>query len=242
MSPPDAPGPPPMKPENHRSRVGADRREQMRQRLIASAMLVFAQRGAEGGVIDEVITTAGVSRGTFYNYFRTHEELFVAVAEEVGNELLRVVDPLLTRHPPGAARVACGIRLTLTLAQAHPVLAAFLGRAGPSALGSHSLAMSVVGRDIADAIASGEFADVHPRLAFDLITGPVLAAFNTLQGAPLPDGYAQQMARAVLQALGVGKATARRLAALSVDEPSAPADSLLARVAALSRGAETGRR
>ena len=32
---------------NHRSRVGADRREQMRMRLIASAMLVFARRGAD---------------------------------------------------------------------------------------------------------------------------------------------------------------------------------------------------
>jgi AcrR family transcriptional regulator len=223
-----------MKPGNHRSRVGADRREHTRMRLIASAMLVFAQRGPDGSVIDEVITTAKVSRGTFYNYFRTNEELFVAVAEEVGNQLLRVVDPVLLHHPPGAARVACGIRLTLMLAQAHPRLAAFLGRAGPSALGSHSLAADLVGRDIADAFAAGQFTGVHPRLAFDLVTGPVMSAFNTLQGEPLPDGYARDMAQAVLQSLGVARATARRLAGAPLGEVTAAPDSLLARVEALA--------
>lgn len=219
---------------NHRSRVGADRREQMRMRLIASAMLVFARRGAGGSVIDEVITTAKVSRGTFYNYFCTNDELFIAVAEEVGNQLLRTVDPVLMRHSPGAARVACGIRLTVALAKAHPLLAAFLGRAGPSALGAHSLANDIVGRDIADAFAAGQFSGVHPRLAFDLITGPVMSAFNTLQGEPLPDGYERDMAQAVLQALGIPRATAQRLSRLPLDDVTAAPDSLLARVESLA--------
>jgi AcrR family transcriptional regulator len=229
--PPDAR---PTQTANHRSRVGADRREQMRMRLIASAMLVFARRGAEGSVIDEVITTAKVSRGTFYNYFRTSEELFLAVAEEVGNQLLRTVDPVLMGHPPGAARVACGIRLTLMLAKSHPRLAAFLGRAGPSALGAHSLATDFVGRDIADAFAAGQFSGVHPRLAFDMITGPVMSAFNTLQGEPLPDGYEQDMAKAILQSLGIARATAHRLSRLPLDHLTAAPDSLLTRVESLA--------
>jgi AcrR family transcriptional regulator len=219
--------------ENHRSRVGADRREQMRMRLIASAMLVFARRGVDGSVIDEVITTAKVSRGTFYNYFRTHDDLFVAVAAEVGNQLLHTVDPQLTRHPPGATRVACGIRLTLMLAQEHPRMAAFLGRAGPPALGSLSVATTIVGRDIADAIRAGEFSAVHPRLAFDLITGPVLAAFSTLQDEALPAGYAEGMAQAVLMSLGVERVRAQQLASLPLDDIQAAPDSLLARARAL---------
>ena len=203
-------------------------------RLIESAMLVFARRGVGGSVIDEVITTAQVSRGTFYNYFSTNEELFVAVAEEVGNQLLQVVEPIVGACEPGAARVACGVRLSLMLAQAHPRLAAFLGRAGPAALGSHSLASEVVARDVADAVAAGQFTPTDPRLAFDLIIGPVLAAFATLQAGPLPADYPQQMAQAVLQSLGVAKATARRLAAQPLGEVAAGPDSLLVRVEALA--------
>src|SRR6516164_4551776 len=96
---------------NHRTRVGAERREKMRARLLESALLVFASQGVDATVVDEVISTAGVSRGTFYNYFRTNEELFSAVAAEVSNEILRIVDPLLLPLTDPAARIAVGIRL-----------------------------------------------------------------------------------------------------------------------------------
>ena len=54
-------------------------------------MLVFTRRGVESRVIDEVITTAEVSRGTFYNYFQSTDELLAAVAEEVGNALMAMI-------------------------------------------------------------------------------------------------------------------------------------------------------
>lgn len=39
-------------------------------------------------VIDDVIAEAGVSRGTFYNYFRTNTELMAAVGETLADELV----------------------------------------------------------------------------------------------------------------------------------------------------------
>ena len=224
----------PMKkaPEDHRTRVAADRREKMRARLIESAMLVFARRGADGTVIDEVITTAEVSRGTFYHYFRTNEELLAAVAAEVGNQLLQIVDPVIRELPDPAARVACGIRLALTVARAHPCLAGFMAKVGPPALGAQSLATVYLPRDIEAGIDSGRFASMPPRLAFDLITGPVLAAFHTLQTEAVPDEYPQQMAQAVLMALGVPKAAAAKAAALPLQPLQLGEDALLVRAQA----------
>jgi AcrR family transcriptional regulator len=217
------------KPEDHRTRVGADRREKMRMRLIESAMLVFARRGAEGSVIDEVINTAEVSRGTFYNYFSTNEELLCAVAEEVGNQLLQIVDPVVRTIDDPAGRVACGIRLSLMVAQAYPHLAAFLGRVGPPALGAQSLATEYLPRDLKVGMDSGRFAMMHPRLGFDLITGPILAAFHTILTVKVPASYPQDMAEAVLLSLGVAKAAAHRLANLPLGPPVLSPDSLLAR-------------
>ena len=217
---------------DHRTRVGAMRRERMRMRLIEAAMLVFARRGVEGGVIDEVIATAEVSRGSFYNHFRTHDELLGAVAEEVGNQLLEIVDPVIRTIDDPAARVACGVRLTLAVARAHPHLAAFLARVGPPALGAQSLATEVVPRDIREGIASGRFAPIDPRLAFDLISGPVLAGFHTLLSTPVAESYPADMAAAILQALGVAKATARRLAELPLPDIALAPDSLLVRAEA----------
>lgn len=227
------------KPEDHRTRVAADRREKMRARLIESAMLVFARRGADGSVIDEVITTAEVSRGTFYHYFRTNEELLAAVAEEVGNQLLQIVDPVIRELPDPAARVACGIRLALTVGRAHPHLAGFMLRVGPPALGAQSLATVYLPRDIEAGIESGRFAAMPARLAFDLITGPVLAAFHTLLTTVVPDDYPQQLAQAVLMALGVPRAAATKAASLALPPLHLSADSLLVRAQARAAAAST---
>lgn len=218
--------------EDHRIRVAAGRREKMRMRLIESAMLVFARRGAEGSVIDEVITTAEVSRGSFYHYFRTNEELLAAVAEEVGNQMLQIVDPVVRAHADPAVRVACGIRLSLMVAKAHPHLAAFMVRVGPPALGAHSLATEVLPRDLAAGIGSGRFAAMHPRLAFDLVTGPVLAGMHSLLAAQVPDSYPQDMAQAVLLSLGLAPAAAAEAAQLPLQRIELPANSLLVRAQA----------
>ena len=215
--------------EDHRTRVGIERRKATRRRLVDSALLVFARRGAGGAVIDDVIAEAQVSRGTFYNYFRTDEELLKAVAEEVGNQILQVVYPVSSARPDPAARVACGVRLTLAMARTHPHLAAFVARVGPAALGSNSLAAAYVPRDIADGMACGRFTALHPRLAFDLVTGPVLAAFHTLLHKKVPASFAEDMAQAILQSLGVAKATARRIARTPLPALVLPKESLFVR-------------
>src|SRR3546814_6029616 len=60
-------------PEDFRIRVAADRRERMRARLL-DAVLDLYQPGRGGAhlVIDDVIQTAGVSRGTFYKRSEEH--------------------------------------------------------------------------------------------------------------------------------------------------------------------------
>lgn len=214
---------------DHRSRVGAERRERTRSRLVESALRVFTEHGVQTGTIDRVIRTAEVSRGTFYNYFRTDEDLYGAVATEVGNELIRIVNPLVLPHADPAARVACGIRLVIGLARGNRVLAEFLVRGGPGALRHGLMIEQVVLRDIALGIDSGAFSVRDTRLALDLLLGPVSQAFHTVLGDEFPEGYAQGLAQGVLQALGVPQSKAARLCAAMLDEAVIPADSLFCR-------------
>lgn len=216
-------------PADHRSRVGAERREKMRARLIESALLVFTQYGVDAGVIDKVIKTAEVSRGTFYNYFRTNEELFVAVATEVSNEILRIVDPIVQTQADPAARVACGIRLVIELARKNPLLAEFLVRGGQSALRYGSLVTDVVPRDLELGMAGGQFRVDEMRLAFDLLLGPVHMAFHTVLTSAVGDDYAGNLARGVLRSLGVPELLAAELCARPLPPALMPADSLFRR-------------
>ena len=70
----------PIASDDHRVRGGVQRRGKKRLRLLQSALVVFAEKGIGATVIDNGIAAAGVSRGTFYNHFRTTSELPLALA------------------------------------------------------------------------------------------------------------------------------------------------------------------
>ena len=142
---------------DHRTRVAAEKRERMRMRLIESALHVFAHKGADAAVIEDVIAMAEVSRGTFYNYFRTNEELLAAVVKELGNELLAQVETVVIHCKDPAERLATAVRMALHTMQAHPLLAQFVARSGLVMATHNSLALDYLPRDIQDAMDSGRF-------------------------------------------------------------------------------------
>lgn len=229
-------------PADHRTRNAAARRARTRAALLESAVLVFARCGVEASVIDEVIATAGVARGTFYNYFTGNDDLLAAVAAEVGDQMLAIVDPAVLAQDDAAARVANGVRLVLALVRAHPRFAAFLARVGPRAIGPGSHTARSVSRDLALGIAQGRFDPIPPRLGFDLVVGPVFGAFQAMSSGPLPDGYETGLARAILLALGVTRASAQRCATRALAAPAVPSSSLLARAEARARSGKRGAR
>jgi len=53
-----------------RAEIGLEKRKRTRVELIAAAFRVFADKGFEAPVIDDFIIASGLSRGTFYNYFK----------------------------------------------------------------------------------------------------------------------------------------------------------------------------
>jgi AcrR family transcriptional regulator len=54
----------------------SDHRDATRERIVASARRLFNRRGLEGVSIDEIMAGAGLTRGGFYSYFDSKEELY----------------------------------------------------------------------------------------------------------------------------------------------------------------------
>jgi AcrR family transcriptional regulator len=63
------------------------RSEATRQRLVAAARMLFAERGYAGVATEEIVQAAGVTRGALYHQFRDKADLFAAVAESVHAEI-----------------------------------------------------------------------------------------------------------------------------------------------------------
>lgn len=152
-------------------------------------------------MIDDVIQHAEVSRGSFYNYFRTYEELLEAVAVQVGEDLVRIVDPAVCMHEDPVLRLTLALRLLLNLMQRAPVLAAFVARLRWPEENKLPEGIRSVTRDILEGMRTGVLAVESARVALDVFLGTFFGAAHTLVREKVADSYAEEISACILQAL-----------------------------------------
>lgn len=206
----------------------------MRARLLAGAMALVADKGPGALSIDDVISAAEVSRGTFYKYFDSPEALVRELAVDIANELICLAEPLVQGHVDPAERVSCGMRVVSRLARVHPLAASFLVRLGwPDARGPQLL-LDFVERDLAQGLRQGRFVPMPMALALNIVAGSVLGAANSMLAPGCEPDFAEQSAAAALRALGLDGAEARRVATLPLQETPIAAGSLLGQALAMA--------
>ena len=112
-----------------RVRVGRERREKMRERLLIAVLNCYAGRKQhEAPSIEDVIKEADVSRATFYLHFLSLEEAVNALGQEIAEETVRNMASLLAISETPLQRLATGIQLYLLRSVTDPKWAAFGSR------------------------------------------------------------------------------------------------------------------
>ena len=88
--------------------VADTRRSDARRRgILEAAQRIFLERGYAATSMSEIAASVGGSKGTLYNYFRSKEELFEALMQEICLRAAAVFDSL---PPPGSQ---AGLRASL---------------------------------------------------------------------------------------------------------------------------------
>ncbi len=193
-------------------------------------MEVFSAKGVDTAVIEDVIEQAQVSRGTFYNYFRTTEEVMAAVQQAVGNELLSLVDLAIADRQDPAERLACGVRMVLQTGRQFPMMGRFISRVGMSGNIDHMPALGHLLRDLLEATAKGRFQLSDPMLGLDLVVGTTNAALLSLSlRSDQTDDYPQQITFHILLGLGMTPHEARKLVNKPIETVFLPPNALLVR-------------
>jgi AcrR family transcriptional regulator len=82
--------------------------EATRRKLIRVARRLFATRGYGGTSIEEITRRANVTRGALYHHFKSKEEIFRAVFEEVEQELVEKAALATAGEPRAARRLEAG--------------------------------------------------------------------------------------------------------------------------------------
>lgn len=63
-----------------------------RKKLLDAALKLFEEQGYFSTSVDQIVTKAGVSKGLVYNYFKSKEQLLLALVEEGTEQMMQVAN------------------------------------------------------------------------------------------------------------------------------------------------------
>lgn len=61
--------------------VSEEYKEKKRQEILQSAHACFAKKGFEASTVDDIVAHSGLSKGAIYNYFKSKDEIYLALME-----------------------------------------------------------------------------------------------------------------------------------------------------------------
>jgi AcrR family transcriptional regulator len=171
----------------------------LRIELLAAAEAEFARRGLDATRIDDIVARAGRSKGAFYQYFRSKEDLFRQLIEGLLARLGSLVArPLVTdeKHPPTKERF-----LALWLARDEDIfdfiwanrdLVRLILRGG----------FSVAFADLMDSFAKRTYEMILESLEWGKANGVYRRDFHTHQVAVMVAGAYDRLARELVDSDG----------------------------------------
>jgi len=188
------------------------RRERTRTKILDAT---FELIGHEKGLtvrIEEICAAARVSRGTFYNYFTSLEQLFEVLAVELSHDLnealVSTFGEKLSTHAEGSN---AAVQHYLNYARRDPAWAwamLHLSAFGP-AFGAD--AWQACADAIAMGIKAGEFDVPNATVGRDLMTGTVLATIRTMLRSGSDRIEPQIVSKHILRSLGVPDERAKEI-------------------------------
>src|SRR6202023_2363628 len=72
---------------NFRTRTGQARRARTRAKILSTAFALFDERSVDQVTVEDVRASAGLARGSFYNYFLTYEHMLKELAAEISRQV-----------------------------------------------------------------------------------------------------------------------------------------------------------
>lgn len=183
-------------------RVSEEHLAARRQQILDAARACFTRNGFHATSMQDVIAEAGLSVGAIYRYFRSKEELVIAIAEEVLAQVGAQLAEVTAADPPPPMEDA--LRLTIEFMEPQ------LDRDGLFQLAVQVWAESFRNQQLAEFVA-----DAYRRMRASLVE----LAWRTRAAGDLPDDADPEAVGAVLFGLIPGYGLQRLL--LGQPEPEA---------------------
>ena len=226
-----------LKKEDHRVRVAAVRREEMRNCLLYSGLSLASDKSIHDIDVEEVIADAQVSRGTFYNYYTSVSALFEDLAQQLEQEissLLKVSVPetLSGTKANKAQHLVFITKLIMRSLVDVPALGKLFIQLPWINQNPTSGAFESIRHDIEQCIKEGLIEKLPISIGFNLMMGSMIGGVHTMLLKPPAKGYEDKVIRQALIGLGMQAKSADKFIANTIAvKVTLPATGILGKIA-----------
>jgi AcrR family transcriptional regulator len=200
------------------------RKARTRAGLLAAARQLFAARGMERTTIAEIAEHADVAIGSFYNYFRTKEQLLDALIEDELSRQRQLLELRQAQVKDPAEKISIAHRHLVHVAQTDTDWAWLLVRLEAP----HRVAWSVFGEaaqnDLREGIDAGRFHVANPALALNASGGALFAVIHAQLVGEGSRNADVEHAEGVLRSFGLDRADAADVARRALPDARDPGD------------------
>lgn len=187
------------------------KRQRTRALLLDAAVSEFARRGAAMTSVDDIVTRAAVSHGTFYYHFSNKEEILEVVGRTVAAAFVGIIGKQSEMISSGPERVAVATQAFINLASAVPNWGWLVVEA-LSDMGSFQGKISRgIRRDVLAGVRNREFTIKPSDFLFSGLLALVGSSVRARLENPEDDTIQFEAAEVILRILGVPVETAQIL-------------------------------
>lgn len=97
-------------------KINEEARNERKALIIKHAFNVFSEKGYSNTTVDDIVKASGVSKGGIYTYFKSKEEIFLAIAEERLNLRKNLINDF-SKHMTSSEKVRLYIQWILDWVQ-----------------------------------------------------------------------------------------------------------------------------
>lgn len=190
----------------------ARRQRRNREALIHAARDVMIEKGVDGATMLEIAELADVGAGTVYNYFKSKDELAVAVLEEMMHGLAMRIEKVTNTFADPAQVYAFGVRTLLEVATQDVRWRQLLNRSEVIADAIFRRIGHFAIRDLRNAALAGRFHAPDPELVWRMASHAIVGVSLAITSGQIPPGELDESVVALLCLTGIGEEAARDLA------------------------------
>ncbi len=203
------------------------RQQRNREALVVAGTKVMSKKGIDQATMQEIAELADVGAGTVYSYFKSKDELAIAVMERLMHDLALRIEAVTDTFTDPAQVYAFGIRTVIEAATTDIRWRQLLYRSEVIADAMHRMMGPFAIRDLENATKAGRFKVKDASLTFKMAAHAIVGSCLAItQGEASADATNEIVVRSLCMT-GIGEAEAIELA--NRERPPLPVEGSIAK-------------